>query len=250
MVKAVFLDMDNTLIETQQIYFDAEVRFADFMRGCGVQVPAQTLVDFLRARQIALFDHYGYGKELLPQAYEDTLAHYLPDATARERAQVRAIACTVYSTEAGVKPGAAAALESLARAGFDLYLMTVGDADVQKARIAALPFKRMFRDIFVVAEKDAAAYAAALAKAGLQGAQAAMIGDSLKSDILPARENGMEALYVPAANWHGRETAGQILPEGARAVPDIVAAAADLVARFGVAPDIRPRARKHGGFRP
>lgn len=251
MVKAVFLDMDNTLIETQQIYIDAENRFADFMLSCGVQHGAADIVARLHARMIELFDQYAYGKEMLPQSYEDVLKEYVPDATAAEAAHARAIANDVYATEAKIKPGAGDALKALAAAGFDLYLITVGDADVQNFRVAALPFRQMFKQIFVVDDKNAEVYADALGRAGLKGEDAVMIGDSLKSDIIPARQNGMQAIHVPAINWHGREMAGQTLPQGASAQPDISAAAADVIARFApaAANDAKPprAARKRGG---
>lgn len=252
MVKAVFLDMDNTLIETQQIYIDAENRFADFMLSCGVHDKSEDVVERLRARQIEIFDHYGYGKELLPQAYEDVLKEYVPDADAGEIAHARDMAYNVYRTEAKIKTGAQDALRALADAGLDLYLITVGDLDVQKNRVAALPFKHMFRDVFVVEDKNPQVYAEALAKAGLKGEETVMIGDSLKSDIVPARKNGMEAIHIPAVNWHGREMAGQTLPEGASAQHTITAAAADVVARFGKTPDVKhdAPARKFGGFHP
>lgn len=254
MVKAVFFDMDNTLIETQQIYIDAENRFADFMLSCGVHDNPQDIVERLRARQIEIFDRFGYGKELLPQAYEDVLKEYVPDADAGETKHARDMAYNVYATEAKIKPGAPEALAKVVAAGLDAYLITVGDPDVQNARVAALPFRHLFRDVFVVEDKNAGVYAAALAKTGLKGEDAVMIGDSLKSDIIPARKNGMEAIHVAALNWHGREMAGQTLPEGARAAPSITAAVDDVVTRFGRAPanDAKPAApqRKSGGPRP
>jgi len=253
-VKAVFLDMDNTLIETQQIYIDAENRFADFMLTCGVHEKSQDVVERLRARQIELFDGYGYGKELLPQAYEDVLKEYVPDADAGETAHVRDMAYNVYRTEAKIKAGAPEALAALAQAGFDLYLITVGDLDVQKNRVDALPFKSLFREVFVVEDKNPQVYAQALAKAGLKGEETVMIGDSLKSDISPARKNGMEAIHVPAVNWHGREMAGQGFPAGASSAPSITAAAADVVTRFGKPPAndaaAPAPARKYGGSGP
>lgn len=250
MAKAVFFDMDNTLIETQQLYAEAENNLADFLLSCGVHAAPQAINDYLMQRQLALFDTYAYGKEMLPQAYEQTLRHFVPDATAAERQHARDIAYGVYASEAKIKPHVHAALQSLAAAGFDLYLITVGDLDVQKNRVEALPFKNMFRQVFVVSDKNAAAYADALGRAGLRGEDAIMVGDSLKSDILPARQNGMQAIHVPADNWHGREMAGQSLPEGARMQPDILAAASDIL-RTAAAPSGAQVKRRAGrGFGP
>lgn len=249
-VKAVFLDMDNTLIETQQIYIDGQNRFADFIQSCGVHEEADKIVDRLLARQIEIFDRFAYGKELLPQAYEDTLKHFVPDATDAEIKRVRDMAYDVYATEAKIKPGAHEALITMKRAGLDLYLITVGDIDVQQNRVAALPFKNLFTDVFIVSDKNAAVYAGALLQAGVKGEDAVMIGDSLKSDIVPARKNGMQAIHIPAQNWHGREMAGQTLPEGAVSMPDILTAARDIADKYGEKQQPKAPARRAGGHKP
>lgn len=251
MVKAVFFDMDNTLIETQQIYIEGQNRFADFIQSCGVHQDADKIVDRLLACQIELFDRYAYGKEMLPQAYEDTLKHYVPDATPAEVKHVRDMAYNVYATEAKIKTGAAEALITLKNAGLDLYLITVGDIDVQENRVNALPFKNLFNKVFVVADKNAAVYAGALKEAGVKGKDAIMIGDSLKSDIIPARLNGMQAIHIPAQNWHGREMAGQTLPAGAVAMADILTAARDIADKYGEQAQ-KPKApsRRFGGHGP
>lgn len=248
MVKAVFLDMDNTLIETQRIYTESQERFVEFVQSCGVHESRDTILADVQRRMITLFDRFAYGKELLPRTYEDSLKHFLPDASEKEIKHARDLAFDIYATEAKIKEGAQEALITLKRAGLQLYLITVGDIDVQQGRVDKLPFKNLFDDIFIVSDKNPRVYAGVLKQLGLKGKDAVMIGDSLKSDIAPARQNGMQAVHIPADNWHGREMAGQKLPGGAVTMPDILSAARDIAEKYGTqaAPAAPKKQRGHG----
>lgn len=248
--KAVFVDMDNTLIETQALYEAAHDDLVAFIYGCG-PFEAAEILHTVRARETALFDVYGYGRDMLPHAFEDTLRHYVPDAKPDEIRHVRDMAQKVYDSIAKVKDGAGEALLRLA-AHFTLYLVTVGDETVQQPRIDALPFKDIFAKTFIVAAKNTETYRRILQETDVEPEEATMIGDSLASDIHPAINAGMKAVYVPAQNWHGREMAGQSVPDNVPVRSTILAAAELLVPQDNKKPAPHPPERKRGagGFKP
>jgi putative hydrolase of the HAD superfamily len=66
----------------------------------------------------------------------------------------------------------------------------------------------LFRRIEIVSEKDAATYARLLAEFGLAPEQFAMIGNSLRSDIVPVLELGGCGVHMPyRVTWmHETET--------------------------------------------
>jgi len=247
--KAVFIDMDNTLIETQNLYEDAHSALTAFIYTLG-PFERDDVLNAVRAREVALFDTYGYGREMLPHAFEDTLRHYVPDAQPAELKQVRDMAETVYTRTAEIKKGVPEALEKLAQT-HKLYLVTVGDASVQQPRIDALPFQKFFENTFIVSAKNVEAYKTVLAYTGVDAKNATMIGDSLASDIVPALECGMAAIYVPAQNWHGREMAGQSLPDHA-IVKKTFADAVEFISPQGNKKPAAASHRKHaaGGSKP
>lgn len=248
--KAVFVDMDNTLIETQALYEAAHDDLVAFIYGCG-PFAAEEILQTVRDRETALYDVYGYGRGILPHAFEDTLRHYVPDADAGEIGKVRDMAEKVYDSVAKVKDGAAEALLRLA-ADFTLYLVTVGDETVQQPRIDALPFKDIFTKTFIVATKNTDTYLRILEETDTRPQDATMIGDSLASDIHPARKAGMQAVYVPAQNWHGREMAGQSVPDDVPVKDTILAAAEMLVPQDNkkTAAQYSPRKRTANGRQP
>lgn len=211
MVKAVLLDMDNTLIETQTLYTEGKAALGCLIMGFGPFTPEEVLA-YVERRQIELFPLYGYKAELLPAAFTDTLLYFVKDARPSEIEEARTIALNVYARDAEVKQGVENALRMLA-AHFEIHLLTAGDHAVQRRRIESLPFKHIFRNTFVVPEKDSATFRAVLEDIGCRPHEAVMIGDSLRSDIVPAVEIGMYAIHIESNNWHGLEMHGHSLPE-------------------------------------
>jgi putative hydrolase of the HAD superfamily len=79
----------------------------------------------------------------------------------------------------------------------DLTLFTKGHVEEQKLKIDRSSLGRYFAHTAIVKEKDAAAYAALVVERSMDPARAWMIGNSPKSDINPALEAGLNAVFVP-----------------------------------------------------
>ena len=90
-------------------------------------------------------------------------------------------------------------LEYLA-ARHDLTLFTKGHADEQRLKIDRSGLGRFFGHTAIVKEKDAAAYRALVGERGMRPETAWMIGNSPKSDVNPALEAGLNAVFVPHAH--------------------------------------------------
>lgn len=211
MIKAVLLDMDNTLIATQDLFEEAHDRLTAFIHSRAQTPPAESLVT-VRRFEVELFAQFGYGTGMLPQAFENALLHYAPQSSPADIAAVRGMASDVYTRPARVIAGVPQALENMAK-HFDLYILTAGEPEAQQRRIDALPFKNLFCGTFPVPEKTPETYSALLKKLGLKPHEVVMIGDSLKSDIIPSVAAGLSAIHIPHANWVGREMAGLKMPE-------------------------------------
>jgi putative hydrolase of the HAD superfamily len=81
-----------------------------------------------------------------------------------------------------------------------LFMVTKGNITEQLGKAERSGLKEYFTAIEVVAEKDAAAYRAVVDKYGLVRDITWMIGNSPKSDINPALEAGLHAVFVPHDN--------------------------------------------------
>src|SRR6185503_1133563 len=93
-------------------------------------------------------------------------------------------------------PGVRAALDDLSQ-DYRLILVTKGDLLHQEQKLAASGLGDLFAAVEIVSEKDASTYEVVFARHGTGAAQAAMCGNSLRSDVLPALEAGCYAAHVP-----------------------------------------------------
>ena len=81
-----------------------------------------------------------------------------------------------------------------------LFLVTKGNITEQSGKVERSGLKQYFPAIEVVVEKDAATYNAVVEKYCLLRENTWMIGNSPKSDINPALEAGLHAVFVPHDN--------------------------------------------------
>lgn len=95
--------------------------------------------------------------------------------------------------------GVADAIEAFRARGLHLVLITKGDLWHQESKVAASGIAEHFDAVEIVAEKDPATYRAILDRHGIEPAGFCMIGNSVRSDVLPVLEIGGRAVHIPYA---------------------------------------------------
>jgi putative hydrolase of the HAD superfamily len=103
----------------------------------------------------------------------------------------------MLSAEVELLEGAEQALADLAQ-GHPLLLITKGEPNHQHSKIERSGLRRHFRSVEIVADKTPATYAAILGRHAIQPAQFLMVGNSLKSDVLPVVSLGGWAVHIPS----------------------------------------------------
>jgi putative hydrolase of the HAD superfamily len=78
-----------------------------------------------------------------------------------------------------------------------LIVITKGDLRDQERKIAKSGLAGRFRAVEIVSEKDEATYAAILRRHGIAAERFLMVGNSVKSDILPVIELGGASVHIP-----------------------------------------------------
>ncbi len=92
-------------------------------------------------------------------------------------------------------------LEAL-RSRHRLLLVTKGNVAEQLGKVERSGLGPYFEAVEVVAEKNAETYRAVVEKFGLERSVTWMVGNSPKSDINPAIEAGLNAVFIPhAETW-------------------------------------------------
>lgn len=94
-------------------------------------------------------------------------------------------------------PGVAPVIDRLTGSGKTLVLVSKGDLWHQESKIAASGLADRFAAIEIVSEKDEATYTSVLARLGVTASSFCMVGNSVRSDILPVLAIGAAAVHVP-----------------------------------------------------
>jgi putative hydrolase of the HAD superfamily len=80
---------------------------------------------------------------------------------------------------------------------YQLLLITKGDLLDQERKLAQSGLGDLFAGVEIVSDKTSAVYASIFARHGTPPARAAMVGNSLKSDVLPVLAIGGYGVHVP-----------------------------------------------------
>jgi putative hydrolase of the HAD superfamily len=194
----LFVDADDTLWENN-IYFEAVVAEYLAMAARAGFPPERARARLLEVERERV-RRFGYGIANFQASLELAWAS-LGDDAAPDAAGFGAW-CTLLRRRAGTHLSEVAATLRTLAGRHRVVLLTKGDLDDQMGKVARSGLRRHLHQVDVVPEKDAAAYRDVLRRHGADPARSWMIGNSPKSDVLPALEAGLGAVFVPhAATW-------------------------------------------------
>jgi putative hydrolase of the HAD superfamily len=194
----LIIDADDTLWENN-IYFERAFEdFVDFLDHSSMT--PQEIRDVLDEIEEANARIHGYGSlnfgRNLRQCYE-----HLAQRAVREEDLKTAMGFAERILECPVEviEGVPETLEYLSLR-HDLTLFTKGHPEEQKLKIERSGLGAFFSHTAIVKEKDADAYRRLVQDRGMDPRRTWMIGNSPKSDINPAIEVGLNAVFVPHAH--------------------------------------------------
>ena len=191
----LIFDADDTLWENN-IYFErAFEEFAGFLAHSSL-TPEQVR-EVLDEIEIANNRIHGYGTLNFARNLRETYLHLAEREVSEQDLQtVIGFAERILESPMEVIDGVPETLEYLAPR-HDLTLFTKGHPEEQRFKIDRSGLGRFFGHTAIVKEKDAAAYHALAGERDMLPELAWMIGNSPKSDITPAIEAGLNAVFVP-----------------------------------------------------
>jgi putative hydrolase of the HAD superfamily len=194
MFDLIAFDADDTLWENNALYLQTTRRFKEILSGYTLTGPVETYLEATESRNLQFF---GYGVMSfvlsLIEAAVDLTGGQVSAAHIHELVQwgKQMIAAEVLLYE-----DAEATLARIA-GRYRLILITKGDLLHQQSKVEHSGLGRFFSEVHVVADKTPAIYAAILEKHAVDPQCFLMVGDSMRSDILPVLELGGRAIYVP-----------------------------------------------------
>jgi len=203
-ITTVGLDADDTLWHNESIFRLTQDRFRALMAEVAEPAALDAKLAEVERRNLAL---YGYGVKGFTLSMIETAMELTGNAApSRIIADILAAGREMLSHPVEPLPGVEAALAELAD-DYRLVLITKGDLLHQEQKLAASGLGERFVAVEIVSEKDATTYARVFARHGTGAAQAAMAGNSLRSDVIPALEAGAYAAHLPYAMTWAHELA-------------------------------------------
>ncbi len=193
-LSTIGFDADDTLWHNERVFRLTEERFAALL---GDHAPAPDVSRRLLEAERRNLQLYGYGiKGFTLSMIETALEVTEGRVSAAAIAEILAAGRDMMRHPVEVFPQVRETLEAL-RGDFRLVLITKGDLFDQERKLAASGLAGLFHAVEIVSDKTAATYQRLFARHGLGADCAMMVGNSVKSDILPAIEAGSWGVHVP-----------------------------------------------------
>jgi putative hydrolase of the HAD superfamily len=191
----LLIDADDTLWENN-IYFErAFDEFVEYLDHSTLTAPEIRAV--LDEIEITNSKIHGYGSLNFGRNLRECYRHLTErDVREEDLSTVMSFAERILECPMEVIAGVPETLEYLA-ARHDLTLFTKGHREEQKLKIDRSGLGIYFGHTAIVKEKDVAAYRALVEQRGLDPERVWMAGNSAKSDINPALEAGLNAVFLP-----------------------------------------------------
>jgi putative hydrolase of the HAD superfamily len=191
----LIIDADDTLWENN-IYFErAFDQFCDFLAHSSMLAAEVRAV--LDEIEIVNSKVHGYGTANFARNLSECYHRLVErEVAAGDIARIMSFTEQILHHPMELIEGVEETLEYLAMR-HELTLFTKGNAEEQKLKLDRSGLAIYFGHTAIVKEKDTASYTALIADRRMEREQAWMIGNSPKSDINPALEAGLNAVFVP-----------------------------------------------------
>jgi putative hydrolase of the HAD superfamily len=205
-MRTLLIDADDTLWENNVHYMHCSENLSAWLVGLGVARPsiASTIAHY----EQQLLPTFGYSPhgfiEALALATRQLAIAYQIEVTPDLIEKARSFGTPMLHPPMVLFPRVRETLAVLARHS-RLVLVTKGDQVLQKKKLERSGLAAFFNQVYVLVEKDADGYLELVRRENLEPIDTWMIGNSPKSDINPAIEAGLHAIFIPYDNTWSAE---------------------------------------------
>lgn len=193
----LLIDADDTLWENN-IYFEQAIHaFIAFLDHSSL-TPTEVRAVLDEVERLMGYGSVNFTKSLV-ETYRRLAERDIQDEDVQ---QVRRFGEQIRAQPLQLLEGVQEALDYLSPR-HDLMLLTKGDYEEQKLKVERSGIEGYFERVLIVDEKDVATYHHVTQELRLDPKLTWMIGNAPRSDINPALEAGLNAVYIPHPHtWH------------------------------------------------
>jgi putative hydrolase of the HAD superfamily len=207
--RCIGFDADDTLWHNENIFEKVHERYFKLLSSYH---NAAIVEKALFATEMRNLELYGYGiKGYMLSSIETAIELTGGRISTQELRELIALGRGMLEHPVELLDGARDAVDALAPA-YRTILITKGDLRDQERKLAKSGIGDRFGAVEIVSEKDARTYETIFQKHGVDPRNFLMVGNSIKSDILPVLALGGAGVHVPYRITWGHEEAP--LPTG------------------------------------
>ena len=193
-ITTIGFDADDTLWQNEQFFRMTEARFADLLADFA---EADHLTERLIEAEKRNLARYGFGiKGFTLSMIETAIEVTEGRVPARVIGEILEAGREMLVHPVETLPHVTETLERLAP-DYRIVLITKGDLFDQERKLAQSGLGDFFDAVEIVSDKQRETYERIFARHGDGAARAMMVGNSLKSDVVPALEAGSYGVFVP-----------------------------------------------------
>ncbi|WP_302151537.1 HAD family hydrolase [uncultured Alistipes sp.] len=204
-IEVIAFDADDTLWVNEPFFRESERRF------CSLVAPwaaADEAVERLYGREVANMSLYGYGVKACVLSMVETALELGGETLPAEVVRgIVTLGRDQLQRPVELLPGVWETLRRL-QGRYRLAVVTKGDLLDQRRKLRLSGLAPCFDVVEVMADKDEASYGEVMRRLGVAPGAFLMVGNSLRSDVLPVLALGGRAVHIPfEETWRHEEVA-------------------------------------------
>ena len=193
-IKTIGFDADDTLWVNETYFRDTEEKFAELLEGYETK---NKIDQELFKMEMANLDSYGYGiKGFMLSMIESALDLSNNKVPQETIAQILELGKKMISHPVELLDGVEEVLAKLS-GKYRLIVLTKGDLLDQERKLERSGLSQYIHHVEVLSDKKESNYKNLLDHLNIDVKEFLMVGNSLKSDVLPILNIGAQAVHVP-----------------------------------------------------
>ncbi len=191
----ISFDADDTLWVNETFYQDIEKQFILLMEKYSDR---ETVTDDIHRREVENLEIYGYGaKGFMLSMIEAALEISNGSVSSKDLDKIIKMGRGLINEDIVLLDGVEETLSTLSNAGYKLIVATKGDLLDQERKLRKSGLSGYFDHIEIMSFKTSEDYRKLMHNLGVEPVDFLMVGNSMKSDILPVLETGGNGIHIP-----------------------------------------------------
>ena len=219
-IRVVGFDGDDTLWHSETRFHVTQGEFRDLIKRHAPDADVDTR---LAAMEMANLGIYGYGvKSFTLSMLETAIELTQGRIPATDLEVILGWGKRMLTQPTELLAGVEETVRMVA-ADHDVYLITKGDLFDQESKLARSGLGELFLGVEILTEKNEESYRGVFRRRGIKPSNFVMVGNSLRSDVVPVVRLGGHAVHIPyVVTWEHEQVPEDELPaEGWRRIESI-----------------------------